>query len=132
MTLPERSPKLFDYFAGAILTNGLAVIAIYLAALALIFQYLLIPLWFAAAGVSTYLVCMRTTKNHLLTGAKTAVLSIILGFFMVPTLQSLDLGILGLVLVCYLLGSIGGAYYALKAQLKMKRKAAMTPPAVEP
>jgi uncharacterized membrane protein HdeD (DUF308 family) len=131
MTLPERSPRLFDYFAGAILTNGLAVIAIYLAAWALIFQYLLIPLWFAAAGVSTYLVCMRTTKNHLLTGAKTAILSIVLGFLMFPTL-SLNLGILGLVLVCYLVGSIGGAYYALRAQLKLKRKAAIKPPAVEP
>ena len=132
MTVAERSPKLFDYIAGAILTNGLAMIAIYLAAWALIFQYLLIPLWFVAAGVSTYLVCMRTTKNHLVTGAKTAVLSIILGFFMVPTMQSLDLGILGLVLVCYLVGSIGGAYYALNEQLKIKKKAATTPPAVEP
>ncbi|MCX6648819.1 MAG: hypothetical protein NTV61_05460 [Candidatus Bathyarchaeota archaeon] len=132
MTTTERSPKLFDYFAGAILTNGLAMIAIYLAAWELLFQYLLIPLWFVAAGVSTYLVCMRTTKNHLLTGAKTAVLSIVLGFFMVPTLQGLDLGILALVLVCYLIGSIGGAYYALREQLKMKKKAAMSPPNVEP
>jgi len=132
MTLPERSPKLFDYFAGAILTNGLAMIAIYLAAWELIFQYLLIPLWFVAAGVSAYLVCMRTSKNHLVTGAKTAVFSIILGFFMVPTLQSLDFGVLGLVLVCYLVGSIGGSYFALRKQLKMKSKAAMKPSTVEP
>jgi hypothetical protein len=131
MTLPERSPKLFDYFAGAILTNGLAMIAIYLAAWELIFQYLLIPLWFVAAGVSAYLVCMRASKNHLVTGAKTAVFSIILGFFMVPTLQSLDFGVLGLVLVCYLVGSIGGSYFALRKQLKMKSKAAMKPSTVE-
>ena len=132
MTLPERSPKLFDYFAGAILTNGLAMIAIYLAAWELIFQYLLIPLWFVAAGISAYLVCMRTSKNHLVTGAKTAVFSTILGFFMVPTLQSLDFGVLGLVLVCYLVGSIGGSYFALRKQLKMKSKAAMKPSTVEP
>ena len=132
MTLPERSPKLFDYFAGAILTNGLAMIAIYLAAWELIFQYLLIPLRFVAAGISAYLVCMRTSKNHLVTGAKTAVFSIILGFFMVPTLQSLDFGVLGLVLVCYLVGSIGGSYFALRKQLKMKSKAAMKPSTVEP
>jgi len=132
MTLPERSPKLFDYFAGAILTNGLAMIAIYLAAWELIFQYLLIPLWFVAAGVSAYLVCMRTSKNHLVTGAKTAVFSIILGFFMVPTLQSLDFGVLGLVLVCYLVGSIGGSYFALRKQLKIKSKAAMKLSTVEP
>jgi hypothetical protein len=132
MTTFERSPKLFDYFAGAILTNGLAMVAIYLAAWELLFQYLLIPLWFVAAGLASYLVCMRTTKNHLVTGAKTAALSILLGFFMVPTMQSLDFGILGLVLVCYLVGSIGGAYYALREQLKRKKKAAMTPSSVEP
>jgi hypothetical protein len=132
LTVTERTPKIFDYFAGAILTNGLATIAIYLAAWELLFQYLLIPLWFLSAGVSTYLVCMRTTKNHLVTGGKTALLSIVIGFLMVPTLQSIDLGSLALILICYLIGSIGGAYYALREQLKRKKKAALSPPAVEP
>jgi len=132
LTLPERSPKLFDYIAGAILTNGLSMVAVYLAAWEILFQYLMIPLWFVAAGVSAYLVCMRTTKNHLVTGAKMAVLAIILGFFMVPTLQGLELGILAWILICYIIGSIGGAYYALRMQLNMKKKAAKSPPNVEP
>jgi len=51
---------------------------------------------------------------------------------MVPTLQSLEFGVLGLVLVCYLVGSIGGSYFALRKQLKMKSKAAMKPSTVEP
>ncbi len=59
---------------------------------------------------------------------KTAVISIVLGFFMVPTLQNLDLGSLIIILVCFLIGSIGGAYYALREQLKRKKKAAITPP----
>ncbi len=132
MTAPERTPKLFDYFAGAILTNGLATAAIYLAAWEILFQYLLIPLILLAAAVATYLVCMRTTKNHLVTGGKTAILSILLGFVMVPTMQSLELASLILILVCYIVGSIGGAYWALREQLKRKKKAAVSTPAVEP
>lgn len=132
MATTERKPKLFDYFAGAILTNGLATVAIYLAAWETLFQYLLIPLWFISAGVATYLVCMRTTSNHLATGAKTAVFSILIGFIMVPVMQSLEIASIALILVCYLVGSIGGAYYALRTQLKAKKKAAMTPPNVEP
>jgi len=132
LTVTERTPKIFDYFAGAILTNSLATMAIYLADWEPFFQYLLLPLWCLAAGVSTYLVCMRTSTKHLITGAKTAVLSIIIGFIMVPVLQNFDLGILAIILICYLVGSIGGAYYSLREQLKLKKKATMSPPAVEP
>ncbi len=132
MTAPERTPKLFDYFAGAILTNGLATAAIFLAAWEILFQYLLIPLLLLSAAVATYLVCMRTTKNHLVTGAKTAVLSIFLGFIMVPAMQSLEVASLVLILGCYIAGSIGGAYLALREQIKRKKQAAISPPAVEP
>jgi hypothetical protein len=132
LTLPERTPKIFDYIAGAILTNGLAMVAVYLAAWEILFQYLLIPLWFIASGVSAYLVCMRTTRNHLVTGGKMAVLAIIMGFFMVPTLQNVDLSSLVLILVSYIVGSVGGAYYALRTQLKMKKKAALSLAHVEP
>jgi uncharacterized membrane protein HdeD (DUF308 family) len=132
MASAERSPKLFDYFAGAILTNGLGTMAIYLAAFEPFFQYLLIPLWCLAAAISTYLVCMRTSKDHLLTGVKTAVVSIALGVIMVPTMQGLELGSLVLILGCFLLGSIIGAYYALREQLKRKKQAMVPPPIVEP
>ncbi len=128
----ERKPKLFDYFAGAILTNGLATASIYLAAWELLFQYLLIPLLLLSAGVATYLVCMRATKNHLVEGGKTAVVSIVLGFVMIPTMQNLDLASLALILVCYLGGSIGCAYYALRTQMKAKKKTAIPSPSAEP
>jgi predicted membrane channel-forming protein YqfA (hemolysin III family) len=128
----ERKPKLFDYFAGAILTNGLATVAIYLAAWEKLFEYLLLPLWVVSAAVATYLVCMRATSNHLVTGAKTALVSILIGFVMVPVMQSLDFASIALILICYLIGSIGGAYYALREQLKRKKQAATPPPTVEP
>lgn len=127
-----RTPKFFDYFAGAILTNGLAAMAIYLAAYEPFFQYLLIPLWCLAAGISTYLVCMRTSKEHLLVGVKTAVGSIVTGFIMIPTIQDLELWVIALILVCFLIGSIGGAYYALREQLKRPKQTISVPPTDEP
>ena len=132
MAVVDRTPKLMDYLAGAILTNGLASVAIYLAIFHPFFQYTLIPFWCLSAGIATYLVCMRTSKQHLLTGAKTAVISILLGVIMVPTLQGLDLSSILLLLVCFFVGSIGGAYYALREQLMRKKQSTITPPTVEP
>ena len=114
------------------MTNGLATITIYLAAWALLFQYLLLPLWCLVSGLSTYLVCMKTSTKHLVTGMKMTALSIIIGFFMVPTLQNFDLGNFGILLLCYLIGGIGGAYYSLKTQLQGHTKGAVTPQAIGP
>ena len=86
MAIAEKKPKLIDYFAGAILTNGLASVAIYLAAFHVLLPvYSSSPSGSSPRAIATYLVCMRTSKQHLLTGAKTAVVSIILGVIMVPT-----------------------------------------------
>ena len=132
MAVKEKKPKLMDYLAGAILTNGLASVAIYLAVFHVFFQYTLIPFWVLSSGIATYLVCMRTSTQHLLTGAKTAVVSIILGVIIVPTLQGLDLGSILLLLVCFFIGSIGGAYYALRTQLRRKKHTESPPLAVGP
>ena len=109
------------------MTNGLGTMAIYLAAFEPFFQYLLIPLWCLAAAVSTYLVCMRTTKDHLLTGVKAAVASIALGVAMMPAMQGLEIGSLVLIFICFLIGSVIGAYYSLREQLKRKKRAAIPP-----
>jgi hypothetical protein len=132
MAVEERKPKIIDYLAGAILTNGLSTLAIYLAVFEPLFGYLLIPLWCLSAGIASYLVCIRTTKEHLLTGAKTAVISMVLGVIMVPMLGGLDLGSILLILVCFFIGSIGGAYYALRRQLRMKKSPVTSPPTTQP
>ncbi len=68
-----------DYLVGVILTNGLASVAIYLAAFEPFFELALIPLRCLSMGVILYLVCIRITRQHLLTGANTVVVSIVLG-----------------------------------------------------
>jgi uncharacterized membrane protein YoaK (UPF0700 family) len=118
---------LFDYFAGAILMNGLAAMVIFLSPSGL----LSIPLWFFAAGVSAYLVCRRATKQHLIVGIKTAAVSIVLGVVMIPTFSTLEISQIITVLICYFVGSVVGAYYALKQQLRIEKPTTLTPPAAE-
>ena len=132
MTVIERKPVLFDFFAGAILTNGLSTMALYLAAYEPFFILLLIPLWCLAAAVSSYLVCKRTSRDHLIVGVKTALISIALGVITIPTFQTLDLGQIIVTLACFLVGSIGGAYVALRDQLKRGKSTVNTPQDVEP
>lgn len=114
------------------MTNGLGTMAIYLAVYEPFFEFLLMPLWCLAAAVSTYLVCTRTSKDHLLTGVKAAVASIAVGVVMMPTMQGLEISSLILIFVCYLVGSIIGAYYALREQLKRKKQTAIPPLTNEP
>ncbi len=128
----DRIPKLMDNLAGTILTNGLASVAIYLSLFEPFFELALIPLWCISAGVATYLVCMRTTRQHLLTGVKTAAVSIILGVLLVPTLKGLNLGSILVVLACFFVGSVGGAYYALREQLRRRKHIVSPSPLVGP
>ncbi len=128
MTVIERHPTLFDYFAGAILMNGLAAMVLLLSQSGLLY----IPLWFFSAGISAYLVCRRTTKQYLMVGIKIAALSIVLGVVIIPTFVSLELPQIVTVLICYFVGSVVGAYYALKQQLSMKKPTASNPTTVEP
>ena len=67
-----------------------------------------------------------------MTGVKAAVSSIALGVVMMPTMQGLEIGSLILIFACFLIGSIIGAYYALREQLKRKKQAAIPPSTVEP
>ena len=108
--------------------NGLAAMVIILSPSGL----LDIPLWFFAAGVSAYLVCRRTMKQHLMVGIKTAALSIVLGVVMIPTFPTLELPQIVAVLICYFVGSVVGAYYALKQQLRVEKPTDSTPSTIEP
>jgi hypothetical protein len=122
MTVKDMDPTLFDYFAGAILTNSISALAIYLAAyLPSPFEYVLIPIWCIAAGISAYFVCKRTTRNHRRVALITAIFSINLSIVMIPILKSLDIGLLIFTFVCFLIGSIGGAYIAERKQLNKSK-----------
>jgi ABC-type transport system involved in cytochrome c biogenesis permease component len=75
---------------------------------------------------------MRTTRQHLLTGVKTAAVSTILGVPLIPLLQRLDLGNILVILACFFVGSIGGAYSALRTQLRRRKYIASPSPLAGP
>lgn len=124
MSSDERSPTLTDYFAGVILTNGLAVMALNVAVYVSFLSGLLIPFWVVGSAAASYLVCTRTTKGHLVVGAKTAVASTIIGVLMIPAFTGAELDSVVPVLACYLVGGVSGAYLALRDRMRRLREAA--------
>jgi len=120
----ERSPTLTDYLAGVVLTNGLAVMALNVAVYVSFLSGLLIPFWVVGSAAASYLVCTRTTKGHLVVGAKTAVASTIMGVLMIPAFTGAEFDSVVPVLACYLVGGVSGAYLALRDRMRRLREAA--------
>lgn len=124
MSSDERSPTLTDYLAGVVLTNGLAVMALNVAVYVSFLSGLLIPFWVVGSAAASYLVCTRTTKGHLVVGAKTAVASTIMGVLMIPAFTGAEFDSVVPVLACYLVGGVSGAYLALRDRMRRLREAA--------
>ena len=75
-----------------------------------------IPVYCLGSALSAYFVCQRTSKQHLVVGAKTAIVTFFLGIFMIG-FTDFNIDLLILLFVCYLVGGVGGSYLALKKQL---------------
>jgi hypothetical protein len=56
----------------------------------------------------------------------------VLGVIMGPLFEGLDLGKILLILVCFFIGGIGGAYYALRRQLRIGKLPVTPPPTTQP
>ncbi len=123
MSSDERSPTYTDYVAGIILTNGLAVMSLDVAVYISFLSGLLVPFWVFGSAAASYLVCTRTTRGHLVVGAKTAVASTIVGVLMIPAFTGAELEAVVPVLACYLVGGMLGSYLALRDRMRRLRAA---------
>jgi len=129
----ERTPSTFDYLAGGILANGLVyfwqVILAYMpdAAALSVVAYVL------AGFAPSWFICRRTSKQHLLVGAKAAVAAWVITLFMLFSLASeLSLTFVSVLLVCYLIGSLAASYLSLKKQIREKAEGESLPKAEYP
>lgn len=119
-------PSLNDYLAGAILSNGFIWIwnlmmghipLLYKAPVVLLanVSYLI---YIAAGFTSSYLVCLRAEREHLIVGLKTTLLAWILSIlFMFSLPQNPNWSFPIALLICLTMGSIAGAYLALKRRM---------------
>lgn len=113
----ERKPILVDYLAGGVLTSSLVWVWLqlvhYIPNQIILFVY--VPMLVVLSGISTYIVCMKTSKDHINIGIRTALSSWLISvlFFLTVSFY-FDLNILLILLICYVVGGLGGAYIALK------------------
>lgn len=126
-----RNPSVTDYFAGAMLANGIVWIWLQaLSNLSEIFSKAPIGLladasfliYIAGGIVSSYLVCTRTTSGHLLVGLKLSALAWVVSLFFIFTSPAEpNLGFVLALLACFVAGGVAGAYLALRRMLRRTR-----------
>ncbi|MFB0558762.1 MAG: hypothetical protein ACETVY_06570 [Candidatus Bathyarchaeia archaeon] len=134
MNEKQRKPTLNDYLAGAVLTNGLVWIWLrllgslggitsnaYLGILSL--STLVICL--LSSTLASYQVCRRAQAEQLLVGMKAAGLAWLFSPFIIfPIIQGAFVNVAIILLVCFSLGGVAGAYLATKARLRRLREGA--------
>ena len=131
MSEEPRNPNLTDYMAGTMLANGFVWIW------SMILTYFPDPIsripivilavtayaiYISGSAVSSYLVCKRTSSNHLMVGLKLAGLAWLFSLIMMlSSTTGPTLGSAVMLLVCYLAGGLAGAYMALMSELRPRR-----------
>jgi hypothetical protein len=126
-----RNPTLTDYMAGTMLANGFVWIW------SMILTYFPDPIsripivilavtayavYISGSAVSSYLVCKRTSSNHLMVGLKLAGLAWLFSLIMMlSSTTGPTLGSAVMLLVCYMAGGLAGAYMALRSELRPRR-----------
>ena len=113
----KRKPILLDYLAGGVLTSGLVWgwLQIINSIPNQIAFYIHAPILAVLSSISSYIVCIKTSKDHLNVGVRTALSSWLFSvlFFLIFAFE-FDLNFLLILLVSYMVGALGGAYIALK------------------
>ncbi len=131
MSEEPRNPNLTDYMAGAMLANGFVWIW------SMILTYFPDPIsripivilavtayviYISGSAVSSYLVCKRTSSNHLMVGLKLAGLAWLFSLIMMlSSTTGPTLGSAVMLLICYLAGGLAGAYMALRSELRPRK-----------
>ncbi|MFP3952012.1 MAG: hypothetical protein ACLFVP_07755 [Candidatus Bathyarchaeia archaeon] len=121
------NPSYMDYIAAAMLSSGIIWFWIQLVLYfnSSVLQLLSYPVYIAAQGAASYLVVTRSNRKHLSVGIKTALASWLFAiFFTISFNMKNQLGFAIIILVCFLIGGVGGAYIALNRRLKSTKNSA--------
>ena len=131
MSEEPRNPNLTDYMAGTMLANGFvwiwSMILTYFPDLIsripiVILAVIAYAIYISGSAVSSYLVCKRTSSNHLMVGLKLASLAWLFSLIMMlSSTTGPTLGTAVMLLVCYLAGGLAGAYMALRSELRPRK-----------
>lgn len=113
----------FDYMAGAMLATGFAwiwslVLTIFSDLFSSIAPNILVLVSYIIYGggstIASYIVCRKTVSGYLQTALRLAILSWV---FSLLIASPSTLGTIVVLLICYVIGTTGGAYLALRNNL---------------
>lgn len=127
MSEGQRAPNLNDYLAGAILANGFVWIwAQALPHLSWIPFTLLAEasyvIYLSGGIVASYLVCKRASSKQLTVGLKFAALAWAFSLILMLSITAEPtIGLAVVLLVCFAMGGVAGAYLALRSRLRSLR-----------
>ncbi|HUV34291.1 MAG TPA: hypothetical protein VMW22_05130 [Candidatus Desulfaltia sp.] len=128
-----KQPNINDYVAGAMLANG--VVWVWMQTLPIFIKstdQLIVAaiaefswvIFIFGGYISSRQVCKRADEKHLLVGLKLAVVSWVMGIFIMFTLAPMpDARLMVALLICFAAGGVLGGYMTVRARLRKRRQA---------
>ena len=120
----EKTPKIMDYIAAGFLAYGLTYFWNLLMEIAPPLSIATIPIYILCGAFPTYLICQRTTKEHLLIGLKCAIFFGLITNFLMYLWRPNDFNNLFIlsIIITFLAGCLGSSFLSMKQQTKMLSK----------
>jgi hypothetical protein len=121
-----RKPSLTDYMAGGMLTNGVVwvwsmfltyVLKVQTSQTSMVVLLISYLVYLGGSVLAAYLVCQRTTSNHIIVALKTSAAGWIFTLFFMLSYVQVSLGTVIVLLVTFGVGGFIGSYLALKKRL---------------
>jgi hypothetical protein len=132
-----RKPSLTDYMAGGMLTNGVVwvwsmfltyVLRVQTSQTSIVVLLISYLVYLGGSILAAYLVCQRTTSNHIIVALKTSAAGWIFTLFFMFSYVDVSLGTVVVLLLTFGVGGLIGAYSALKKRLGDLKSKFTTPP----
>ena len=120
----EKTPRIMDYIAAGFLAYGLTYFWNLLIEIMPSLSIASIPVYALCGAFPTYLVCQRTTKEHLLIGLKCAVFFGLITIFLMYTWRPnvFNSFFVVSIIASFLIGCLGSSYYSMKQPTKVPSK----------
>jgi len=125
-----RKPSLTDYMAGGMLTNGVVwiwsmfltyVLKVQTSKTSMVVLLISYLIYLGGSVAASYLVCQRSSSNHIIVALKTSAAGWIFTLFFMFSYVQVSLGTVIILLITFAVGGLIGAYLALKKRFSDPR-----------
>lgn len=115
----KREPSIIDYLAGGMLASGILYFWPQVVSIIPALAWLSMLVYIMSGIVSSYFVCSKASRSHLMAGMKNAVVSWIFSMVLLITIiETPSIGFALTLLISLIIGGVMGSYLALKRTLR--------------